>query len=150
MLEEEDEEDEDDQSHQIRKNGDPPRVCVKLIILRDGDSETFSSKAVTQLDKSDDLIAGTQSSRLAAYHNSSSPEMNERETLKWMVRGGYHSAALLNVKDPRHIFWSNDIFSPIIVKRDYSSIDYSFQPAYSKLNNEVSKLPKDENGVQDF
>lgn len=149
------EETQDEQFKELLATSRASRMRVKLITRtlegsRSYRFNSFFSKVVTLEKKSDHLIvkAGhfqSQPSLLEAYQNISSPEMNERETLKWMIRNGYLASDFLRCANPLDVLFDYDHLAnerpPI--RKGFSGIDFSFHHKYSKMMEIVSQFPKE-------
>jgi hypothetical protein len=156
------EETQDEQFKELLATSRASRMRVKLITRtlegsRSHRFNSFSSKVVALEEESDHLIAKAghsqpQPSLLEAYQNISSPEMNERETLEWMIRNGYLASDFLRCANPLDVLFDNDHLAnewpPI--RKGFSGVDFSFHHEYSKLMEVVSQFPKEQDGMRGF
>jgi hypothetical protein len=159
------EETQDEQVKELLDTSPPSRVRVKLITRTLQHSRTrrfhnFSSKIVALEELSDHLIAKSgrlipQPSLLKAYRNNRSPEMNERETLEWMIQNGYLASNFLYCENPLDVLfgygdhYNFDKERPP-KRKGFSGVDFSFHQEYLKLMEVVSQFPREQDRIQDF
>jgi len=122
---------------------------VKLISRQLVDTSRYTTKVFTSDTDFQYWMAEEQAR--SAYMASKCLEMDEQETLEWLVKHGYLSTALLDKSfGTSPLFGGQKDFPPQSWETSrFSTIDFTFKPAYSDLRQALSRLPKKDN-VSDF
>jgi hypothetical protein len=124
---------------------------VKLITRQLVSTSRYTTKVIASNTDFQRLVAKPEQA-FSSYLASESLEMDEQETLGWLVDHGYLSTALLRI--PFHgslLFGGQQNNSPQSPETSrFSIIDFTFKPAYSDIQQALSRLPKKDDNVSDF
>ncbi|KAF2652220.1 hypothetical protein K491DRAFT_64435 [Lophiostoma macrostomum CBS 122681] len=143
------------QLEEILTAGGKPHLRVKMISqARPGPK--FLAKLVTQAKDGERLLhvlpqderEHVKNRKLSeAYQRCPNAELDARDTLNWMIKSGHLASGLASCEDPCAVLLDSDKGFP--KREDFSGIDFSFRPEYSRFMEAVTRS-EEANPKQDF
>ena len=123
---------------------------VKLITRQLAGTARYTTKVITS-DTDFQHLMPKPEQVFRTYLASEGLEMDEQETLGWLVENGYLSTALLRIPFDKSLLFNGHYSFPQSPETLRTSIvDFTFKPAYSDLRQALSRLPQKDDNVSDF